>query len=88
MTNEQYEVLKSYLNSHPELGELSHEEVARRLNEDKADTGLDNVGLRVDGIPLILPPRRRSWPGIALAAASYSRRTTHSPRTSTREAVL
>ncbi|GIW60990.1 MAG: hypothetical protein KatS3mg087_2056 [Patescibacteria group bacterium] len=39
MTNEQYEVLKSYLNSHPELGELSHEEVARRLNEDKADTG-------------------------------------------------
>ncbi|GIV51604.1 MAG: hypothetical protein KatS3mg038_2125 [Candidatus Kapaibacterium sp.] len=26
----------------------------------------DNVDLRVGGVPLILPPRRRSWPGITI----------------------
>ncbi|GIV51434.1 MAG: hypothetical protein KatS3mg038_1955 [Candidatus Kapaibacterium sp.] len=31
---------------------------------DIADPG--NVDLRVGGVPLILPPRRRSWPGITI----------------------
>ncbi|GIV52294.1 MAG: hypothetical protein KatS3mg038_2815 [Candidatus Kapaibacterium sp.] len=35
-------------------------------SEGKALADPGNVDLRVGGVPLILPPRRRSWPGITI----------------------
>ncbi|GIV52435.1 MAG: hypothetical protein KatS3mg038_2956 [Candidatus Kapaibacterium sp.] len=39
MTDEQYQILTSYLRGHSELASLTHDDLARWLNEHKINTG-------------------------------------------------
>ncbi len=57
-------------------------------NEILALADPSNVDLRVGGVPLILPPRRRIWPVAPVAEAVFLKRRNLGLRAGSREAVI
>lgn len=57
-------------------------------SEISALAELSNVDLRVGGVPLILPPRRRLWPVSVVHEAVYLKRRNLGLRTGSREVVI